>query len=42
MAKEEKGFLVNKKVLQVSFEERKKNPRARSAKMRIFQKKETI
>lgn len=32
------GFWVNKKVIQASWNEKKKNPRARSAKLRIFQK----
>ncbi len=34
------GSLVNKKVIQPSREEEKSNPRARSAKLRIFQKGE--
>ena len=36
---EKKGQLWNKKVLRPSWEEKKQNPRSRSAKMRIFQKK---
>lgn len=32
------GFLVNKKVIQAPWAEAKKNPRARSAKLRVFQK----
>lgn len=32
------GNLVNKKVIQATWEDKKKNPRARSAKLRIFQK----
>lgn len=37
--KEEKlGFWVNKKVIQAQWPEKKKNPRSRSAKLRIFQK----
>ena len=32
------GVLVNKKVIQVPWGERKQNPRARSAKLRVFQK----
>ena len=35
---EEKGQLWNKKALRSSFEEKKRNPRSRSAKMRVFQK----
>jgi len=33
-----KIFLVNKKVIQSSWDEKKKNPRSRSAKLRIIQK----
>ncbi len=32
------GYMVNKKVIQASWSEQKQNPRARSAKLRIFQK----
>lgn len=35
------GDLVNKKVIQATWEEKKQNPRARSAKLRIFQRKVT-
>ena len=35
-----KGFLVNKKVIQAPWSEQKQNPRARSAKLRVFQKGE--
>lgn len=34
----DQGFLVNKKVIQPTWSEAKENPRARSAKLRIFQK----
>ena len=34
-----RGSLVNKKVIQAQWSERKQNPRARSAKLRVFQKK---
>ncbi len=33
-----KGFLINKKVIQASWDEKKSNPRARSAKLRIFER----
>ena len=36
------GFRVNKKVIQASWEEKQKNPRARSAKLRAFQKGELV
>ncbi|MCB0366785.1 MAG: 16S rRNA (cytosine(1402)-N(4))-methyltransferase RsmH [Bdellovibrionaceae bacterium] len=36
----DRGFLVNKKVIQAPWGEAKKNPRARSAKLRVFQKGE--
>lgn len=36
---EGKGRLWNKKILRPSLQERKQNPRSRSAKMRVFQKK---
>ena len=35
-----KGRLVNKKVIQASWQDKKKNPRARSAKLRIFEREE--
>ena len=38
--KEGKGILYNKKVIQSQNEERKNNPRSRSAKLRVFQKLE--
>ena len=38
----EKGRLVNKKVITAKWEDQKKNPRARSAKLRIYQKEERI
>lgn len=34
----DQGHLVNKKVIQPSWDEQKKNPRARSAKLRVFEK----
>jgi 16S rRNA (cytosine1402-N4)-methyltransferase len=34
------GHLVNKKVIQPKWDEKKKNPRSRSAKLRIFQSEE--
>ena len=34
----DRGFLVNKKVIQAEWSEAKKNPRARSAKLRVYQK----
>ena len=33
------GILVNKKVIQAQWSEKKQNPRARSAKLRVFQKR---
>jgi len=36
----EKGRLVNKKVIQATWDEKKKNARARSAKLRVFEKQE--
>ena len=36
----DRGILVNKKVIQAEWSEAKKNPRARSAKLRVFQKGE--
>ena len=36
--KEKKGIICNKKVIQAQAEEKQKNPRSRSAKLRIFQK----
>ncbi len=36
---EEQGILINKKVIQATWDEKKKNPRARSAKLRVFEKK---
>ena len=36
--KEQQGKLWNKKVIRPNLEERKSNPRSRSAKMRVFQK----
>ncbi len=38
LAKTGIGRLVNKKVIQATWEEQKKNPRSRSAKLRIFEK----
>jgi 16S rRNA (cytosine1402-N4)-methyltransferase len=38
MASDGLGELVNKKVIQAEWNEKKNNPRARSAKLRIFQK----
>lgn len=32
------GFLVNKKVIQATWPEKKENPRARSAKLRVFER----
>lgn len=37
-ADENRGRLVNKKVIQASWNEKKTNPRARSAKLRIFER----
>lgn len=37
-SEEERGILINKKVIQATWEEKKKNPRARSAKLRVFEK----
>lgn len=37
-AEKERGFLVHKKVIQAQWEEKKKNPRSRSAKLRVFQR----
>jgi len=34
----DQGHLVNKKVIQPKWDEQKKNPRARSAKLRVFEK----
>jgi 16S rRNA (cytosine1402-N4)-methyltransferase len=34
------GFVVNKKVVQAAWGEKKSNPRSRSAKLRVFQKGE--
>lgn len=38
LQKKNYGIPVNKKVIQASWEEKKKNPRARSAKLRVFQR----
>ena len=38
MKNEKKGELVNKKVIKPSWDEVKKNPKSRSAKLRVFQK----
>ena len=35
---ENHGVLVNKKVIQAKWSEKKQNPRARSAKLRVFQR----
>ena len=34
----ERGILVNKKVIQAQWSEKKRNPRSRSAKLRVFQR----
>jgi len=36
------GQLVNKKVIQPSWQDKKKNPRARSAKLRVFERTEGV
>jgi 16S rRNA (cytosine1402-N4)-methyltransferase len=38
MSKDKKGILINKKIITASDEEMKKNPRSRSAKLRIIEK----
>ena len=38
LKEESVGFPVNKKVIQATWDEKKKNPRARSAKLRVFQR----
>lgn len=40
LKEENVGFPVNKKVIQATWDEKKKNPRARSAKLRVFQRTE--
>jgi 16S rRNA (cytosine1402-N4)-methyltransferase len=39
LAAQGEGFLVHKKAIQAEWSEKKENPRARSAKLRVFEKK---